>query len=251
MISSIKKEGYLESGSTAPKNLKANRKGGTLPVPLTSFLKTGGHLGRPQIHRSQRTLSIGQKNGFWVYDGEVIKQSLQVAYVYLKYFMDRKEPILIINQEDSLKECVKFFCEKGGFYHMQEKWMGGLLTNWGQAKKQRKHFLKVQESYGELLEKTKDRPYLKVMHRFQGVEEMPNRPSLCIILDVQDSEYAFKEALKLKIPVMAFVNTDDDLEGVSLPIFGANKSLTWVRWVFNLFLYWYDKEENKGWASGK
>ena len=74
---------------------------------------------------------------------------------------------------------------------------------------------------------------------------MPGRPSLCIILDIQDSEYAFKEALKLKIPVMAFVNTDDDLNGVSLPIFGANKSLKWVRWVFNLFLYWYDKDEKK------
>ena len=116
-------------------------------------------------------------------------------------------------------------------------------------RKQRTHFLKVQETHGELLEKNKDRPYLKVKNRFKGLEGMPGRPSLCIILDIQDSEYAFKEALKLKIPVMAFVNTDDDLNGVSLPIFGANKSLKWVRWVFNLFLYWYDKDEKKGWVK--
>nr|YP_009646610.1 ribosomal protein S2 [Chloropicon primus]QBX98471.1 ribosomal protein S2 [Chloropicon primus] len=216
---------------------------------LTSILKVGGHLGRPEVHRSQKSLCIGQKNGFWIYDGEVMKQSLQVSYLYLKYFMDRKEPILVINQEDSLKKGVRVFCNKLGFYHMQEKWMGGLLTNWGQAKKQRKNFLKVRKTHGEILEKNKDRLYLKVKDRFEGLEDMPRRPSLCIILDIQDSEYAFKEALKLKIPVMAFVNTDDSLEGISFPIFGANKSLRWVRWVFNLFLYWYSKEEGKGWEK--
>lgn len=239
MNSSIKKDSY----SKKPKSISNKN------LSLTSVLETGGHLGRPQVHRSQRTLCIGQKNGFWVYDGEIIKQSLQVSYLYLKYFMGKQGPILVINQEDSLKEGVKVFCEKLGFYHMQEKWMGGLLTNWGQAKKQRTHFLKVQETHGELLEKNKDRSYLKVKNRFKGLEGMPGRPSLCIILDIQDSEYAFKEALKLKIPVMAFMNTDDDLNGVSLPIFGANKSLKWVRWVFNLFLYWYDKDEKKGWVK--
>ena len=60
--------------------------------------------------------------------------------------------------------------------------------------------------------------------------------------------WPFQEALKLKIPVMAFVNTDDDLDGVSIPIFGSNKSLPWIRWVFNLFLYWYSKDENKNWG---
>ena len=261
MISSTKKGGYskkpksllnLSDRKTKREKFQVSSRIDSLDrlrgLSMTSFLKMGGHLGRPRIHRSQRSLCIGQKNGIWIYDGEVIKNSLRVGYVYLKYFMDTKKSILIINQEESLKEGVKFFCEKMGFYHMQEKWMGGLLTNWGQAKKQRKHFLKVKETYEEILEKTKDRHYLKVKHRFQGVEEMENLPGLCIILDLQDSEYAFKEALKLKIPVMAFVNTDDDLDGVSIPIFGSNKSLPWIRWVFNLFLYWYSKDENKNWG---
>ena len=211
-------------------------------LSLASILKTRGHLGGPHVHRSQRRLCIGQKNGFWIYDGEVLKQSVQVSFFYLKHFIDRKAPILVINKEDSLKEVVKVFCGVLGLYHMQEKWMGGLLTNWGQAEKQRTHFLKVQDSHGKFFEKTKDRAYLKVKNRFKGLERMPGRPALCIIMDLQESEFAFKEALKLKIPVMAFVNTDDNLDGVNFPIFGSNKSLPWIRWVFNAFLYWYGGE---------
>ncbi len=45
---------------------------------------------------------------------------------------------------------------------------------------------------------------------------------------------------------MAFVNTDDNLEGVDFPIFGANKSLLWVRWVFNFFLYCDSMESGAG-----
>ena len=97
MNSSIKKDSY----SKKPKSISNKN------LSLTSVLETGGHLGRPQVHRSQRTLCIGQKNGFWVYDGEIIKQSLQVSYLYLKYFMGKQGPILVINQEDSLKEGVK------------------------------------------------------------------------------------------------------------------------------------------------
>jgi ribosomal protein S2 len=68
---------------------------------------------------------------------------------------------------------------------------------------------------------------------------------LCIILDIQENEYALKEALKLRIPVMAFVNTNDDIRGVSFPIFGANKSLLWVRWVFEVLLRWDEKNKSK------
>ena len=211
-----------------------------------SFLKAGGHLGNPELHPSQKPLCLGKKNGLWVYDGDFLHRSLRVAYVYLRFFMSKKEPILIISQEDSLKKAISFFCSKMGFFHMQEKWMGGLLTNWSQVKKQRKNYLSVQEVYGEALEKNKDRAYLKVKARFTGIENMPKRPCLCIIMDIQENEYAFKEALKLKIPVMAFLNTDDDLKGVSFPIFGANKSLPWVRCVFELFLQWHDLDKKKG-----
>ena len=215
----------------------------------TKILEVRGHLGNPSLHRSQKSLSIGQKNGLWIYDGSVLRKSLIAAYTFLKYFKLQGGNVLVVNKEDSLKSAVKFFCNKTGFFHMQEKWMGGLLTNWTQADKQKTHFLKVQETHGNLLDQTGDRLYLKVKSRFKGIENMHKRPSLCIILDIQENNYALKEALKLRIPVMAFVNTDDDLEGVDFPIFGANKSLLWVRWVFNFFLYCDSLEEGVGLKS--
>ena len=216
-----------------------------LRISPLSFLKVGGHIGNPDLHWSQKSLCLGRKHGLWIYDGDLMKRSLRIAYTYLQYFISKNEPILVVSQEDSLSKAVKFFCDKMGFFHMQEKWMGGLLTNWSQVKKQRKHFLKVKESHGNLLEKRKDRPYLKVKSRFSGIEEMPKRPCLCIILDIQENEYALKEALKLRIPVMAFINTNDDIRGVSFPIFGANKSLLWVKWVFEVFLRWDEKNKSK------
>ncbi len=127
MISSTKKGGYskksktllnLSDRKTKREKFQVSSRIDSLDrlrgLSMTPFLKMGGHLGRPRIHRSQRSLCIGQKNGIWIYDGEVIKNSLRVGYVYLKYFMDTKKPILVINQEESLKEGVKFFCEKMG-----------------------------------------------------------------------------------------------------------------------------------------
>ena len=234
-------------------NEKFKESKGLLPLrslSVSSFLKVGGHLGNQDLHRSQKLLSIGRKNGIWIYDGELMKRSLRVAFVYLNYFKERKGGVLVINKEEYLKKAVSVFCDKMGFYHMQEKWMGGLLTNWSESKKQKDHFLKVQKSHGKELEKKGDRLYNKIKTRYTGIEKMSKLPSLCVILDIEENRDAFKEAQRLRIPVVAFLNTDHDLSGVDVPIFGANKSLSWIRWVFNLFLVW-DFESSKITNSSK
>lgn len=222
-------------------------------------LKTGIHLGHKSIRLSKSNFwhplmanyFLGIKNGIGVFNTQQTRKCILRAFFLITLILKKKGHILIVNTNPEFFRICKNFIL--GTTHLQKnslnkisgqaqlsystyKWVGGTLTNWKQVSKSILTFAKFSERCEKfLIQSNIDFPrYNKIKKCFQGLVTgkgylaFHEKPDLVFIMNPNENRNIIAEANRLDIPVIAFVESNTNLNGISYPIPTNNYSINFV-----------------------
>lgn len=208
---------------------------------LKEMLDAAVHFG----HKTQKwnpkmkKFIYGAKNGIHIFDLQKSKDYLDKATEYLKNISANGKKILLVSTKPQAAQLILDMAAETRMPYVIHKWIGGLLTNFSTVKQRIRYFksLMDQEKTGELEKYTKKeasqikKAVTKLEASLGGVKDLDRLPDVVFVADVVRDKIVVKEANKLKIPVVAIVDTNADPDGVLYPIPGnddAIKSLTYL-----------------------
>lgn len=208
---------------------------------LNVMLEAAIHFG----HKTQRwnpkikRYLYGERNGIHIFDLAKTQEHLVKAEEFLKHSAASGKRILLVSTKPQAAHLIKDAAFAAKMPYVIHKWMGGLLTNFATMKKRIRYLrtLKEQEKTGEFEKYTKKeaanlkKVIIKLEDALGGVQELEHLPDVLFVADVVRDKIAVKEANKMKIPVIAIVDSNADPDGVAYPIPGnddAVKSLSYL-----------------------
>lgn len=196
---------------------------------LRQLLEAGVHFG----HQTQRwnpemaEFIHGERNGIHILDLTQTIPMLDAALMVVRDTVARGGRVLFVGTKPQAVSAVKEAAERSAQYYVNHRWLGGTLTNWATVALSITRLRKLDEHLAseptKLTKKQRlgmERDQLKLQLALGGIREMGGPPDLIFVVDVVKEGLAVAEANKLKIPVVAVVDTVSSLEGVDYPIPG-------------------------------
>jgi small subunit ribosomal protein S2 len=140
--------------------------------------------------------------------------------------------VLFVGTKRAAAEYVAESAKRCGQYHVNHRWLGGMLTNWKTITGSIKRLRQIDEMLAsdiqgltkkEVLEMTRDRD--KLERSLGGIKEMGGLPDILFIIDTNKEKLAVEEANKLGIPVVAVLDSNSDPKGITYPIPGNDDAI--------------------------
>ena len=170
---------------------------------------------------------FGEKNSIHIIDLTQTVEFLKNALVQVHKTVAGGGKILIVSTKKQASEQVSDLAKETGQFFVNYRWLGGMLTNWNTIQNSIKRLKKLDEQLSkenvgftkkEILKFTKEKEKLK--RSLGGISEMKKTPDLIFIIDTNIESLAVAEAKKLKIPIIAVLDTNSDPTGIEFPIPG-------------------------------
>lgn len=210
-------------------------------VTMKELLEAGVHFGH-QVRRwnpKMKEYIFGERNGIYIIDLQKTQKLFRDALNYVQTSIaDRpNQTVLFVGTKRQAQEAIKEEAERAGQFYINNRWLGGLLTNFqtvqNSIKKMRDIEAMKEDGRFDLLTKKerleKDREYEGLMKNLGGIKEMKRLPDMLFIIDVRKEEIAVAEANRLGIPVVAVVDTNCSPEGIDAVIPGNDDALRAIR----------------------
>lgn len=189
-------------------------------VTMKQLLEAGVHFGH-QTRRwdpKMKPYIFTQRNGIYIINLQKTIKMLDDAYNYVKAVAQNDGVFLFVGTKKQAQEAIKEEATRAGQYYVNQRWLGGTLTNWTtiQSRVKRLKQLKAMSEDGtfDLLPKKEVALLTKEMDKLQrflgGIEDMPRIPDVMFVVDPKKEKIAVHEANKLGIPVVAMVDTNTD-----------------------------------------
>ncbi|MCX6736889.1 MAG: 30S ribosomal protein S2 [Candidatus Parcubacteria bacterium] len=180
-------------------------------------------------------------NGVEIINLEESLISLKKAGEFLSKIAAEQSQILFVATAPGAKECVKNTAEKLGYSHVVNRWLGGTLTNYKTLSQRVNHLndLRAKKDSGEWDKYTKkerigfDQEIDELDKKFDGLQKFSRLPKALIMVDPKMHEAALKEALRMNIPVVAVLDTDDDFKDIKYPIFASDSIKVAIIWIMS------------------
>lgn len=213
-------------------------------VTLKQLLEAGVHFGHQTRRWDPRMKSFifSERNGIHIIDLQITKRKIEEAYAFIKEVSSTGGNVLFVGTKRQAQGAVAEEAQKAGAYYVNERWLGGLLTNFSTIKSriEKLKALRALVESGEINKiPIKERQFYqtvlnKLERNLSGVLNMESLPQALVVVDVKKEEIAIKEANKLNIPVIALVDTNCDPSGVTIPIPGNDDAIRAIRLVLSL-----------------
>ena len=208
-------------------------------VAMKQLLEAGVHFGH-QTRRWDPKMAeyiFQARNGIHIIDLQKTSKKIDEAYEFLKTQSEEGKKVLFVGTKKQAQECIKEAAEKCGMYYVDQRWLGGMLTNFGTIKKriQRLKDIEKMEEDGtfEVLPKKEVINLKKELSKLEanlgGIKEMEEIPGVLFIVDPKKEVNAIKEAQKLNIPVVGIVDTNCNPEVLDYPIPGNDDAIRSVK----------------------
>ena len=204
-------------------------------VTMRQMLEAGVHFGH-QTRRwnpKMKRFIFGERNGIYIIDLEQTLTRVETAYNFVRDLSSNGGTVLFIGTKKQAQDPVRSYAEKCGMSYVNERWLGGMLTNFETIAKR---VSKMQEyermrTSGEFDSMPKKEALLlgreleKLQKNLGGIRGMGKRPDAVFILDTKKEHIAVTEANKLGIPVIAVVDTNVDPDVIQYPIPGNDDAI--------------------------
>mgnify|MGYP001579982883 CR=1 FL=1 len=212
---------------------------------LEEMMKVGLIYGRKKSKTSPKMKAViyTYRNGVALFDLTKTLEQFEAATAFLKGVTAKGGRILIIGTQPAARDLVKTFAEDLKQLYVNERWLGGMLTNYKTIGARIEHFKKLKEDKAagrhekytkkEQLMLTRETEKLNMF--FGGVEQMVKLPDAVLIIDTTIHETALREARKMKIPVVALMNSDGDPAMATYPITANSNARPGIIWVLAKF----------------
>lgn len=204
-------------------------------VTMKELLEAGVHFGH-QTRRwnpKMKDFIFGQRNGIYIIDLQKTIKLFKEALQFLKAVAEEGKMTLFVGTKKQAQEIVKEWATKCESCYVNQRWLGGLLTNFRIVRSGIDRLVELEEmredGRWELLSKKEqsklDKVYKKLAKNLGGLKNLTELPAALFIIDASKEAIAIAEAKKLKIPIVAVVDTNGDPEGVDYPIPGNDDAV--------------------------
>ena len=214
-------------------------------ITIEQLLEAGVHLGHKTLrwNPKMRKYIFGKRDSIHIID---LTQTLELTNVALeKVYSTIVEggKILFISTKKQASEAIAELAKNTDQYFVNYRWLGGMLTNWGTISNSIKKLKKINtdlssENRGftkkELLKMSSQRD--KLQRSLGGIAEMKKIPDLVFIIDTNYESLAIKESIKLRIPIVAILDSNSNPEGIEFPIPGNDDARRSIDLYCNLLL---------------
>ena len=204
-------------------------------VAMKQLLEAGVHFGH-QTRRWDPKMAeyiFQARNGIHIIDLQKTSKKLDEAYAFIKEQAEEGKTVLFVGTKKQAQECMKDAAIKCGMYYVDQRWLGGMLTNF-ETIRTRVQRLKDLETMAEdgtfdVLPKKEVILLKKEMEKLErnlgGIKEMDKLPGVIFLVDPKKERIAVLEAKKLGIPVVGLVDTNCNPEEVDYPIPGNDDAI--------------------------
>ena len=204
-------------------------------ISMRQMLEAGVHFGH-QTHRwnpRMKRFIFGERNGIYIIDLEQTLDRVDASYKFVRDMVANGGSILFIGTKKQAQDPIKFFADKCGMPYINERWLGGMLTNFDTISKrvQKMQDYERMRDTGEfeLMPKKEalliSRELEKLQKNLSGIRNMARRPTAVFIIDTVKESIAVTEANKLGIPVIAVVDTNVNPDLITYPIPGNDDAI--------------------------
>ena len=208
-------------------------------ISMKQLLEAGVHFGH-QTRRWNPKMAqyiFTERNGIYIIDLQKTVKKAEEAYKAMKEIAETGKPVLFVGTKKQAQEAIKEEAERCGMFYVNERWLGGMLTNHKtiQTRINKLRELERIENEGEFevlpkkeviklrAEKEKLEKYLN------GMKDMPELPGAMFVVDPRKENIAIQEAHRLGIPVFGIVDTNCDPEELDYAIPGNDDAIRAVK----------------------
>jgi small subunit ribosomal protein S2 len=212
-------------------------------IGVKELLEAGVHFGH-QTRRwnpKMKPFIFDARNGIHIIDLSKSANQLNAACEFLAGIVRKGGQILFVGTKKQAQETIKDAAKTCGQLYATERWLGGTLTNFGTVKKSiaRMKQIEKMETDGSINDYVKQeqsmirREHARQFKYFDGIRGMEKYPAAMFVVDVKREHNAVAEARRLKIPVVAIVDTNCDPDLVDYPIAGNDDAIRSVRLILS------------------
>ena len=208
-------------------------------ISMKQLLEAGVHFGH-QTRRWNPKMSrfiFTERNGIYIIDLQKTVKKVEEAYKFVKEVAETGKPILFVGTKKQAQEAIKEEAERCGMYFVNERWLGGMLTNHQtiqtRIKKLRELEKMEEEGVFNVLPKKEviklNAEKEKLEKYLGGIKDMPELPGAIFVVDPRKENIAIQEAHRLGIPVIGIVDTNCDPDELDFPIPGNDDAIRAVK----------------------
>jgi len=202
---------------------------------MKNLLESGVHFGH-QVKRwdpRMKKYIFAERNGIHIIDLQKTIQSIKDAYEAVRKTVAAGKTVLFVGTKKQAQQAVQKEAERCGMFYVNNRWLGGMLTNFVTIKKSLLRLKKLEKmevdgTFENLTKKEisglgKER--IKLQKNLGGIKEMKDLPGILFVIDTRKEAIAVAEAQRQGIPIVAVVDTNCNPEGINYPIPGNDDAI--------------------------
>ncbi|MCB1308115.1 MAG: 30S ribosomal protein S2 [Leptospiraceae bacterium] len=206
-------------------------------ISMKNLLEAGVHFGH-QTRRWNPKMApyiFTARNGIHIIDLQKTVQMAKVAYETLREFTHRGEKVLFVGTKKQARSAIEREASRCGMFYINNRWPGGLLTNWTTVKKSinRMKRLEAMEESGSFDEEARtkkealelQRELDKLRKNLAGIRDMQSIPEILFVIDPSKESGAIQEARKLGLKIFAVVDSNCNPDSIDYPIPGNDDAI--------------------------
>lgn len=208
-------------------------------ITMKELLEAGVHFGHQtkRWNPKMKKFLFGERNGIYIIDLIKTQKFFHIAYKFVRDTVAEGRSILFVGTKRQAQEIVQEEATRSQMFYVNQRWLGGMLTNFQTIKKNIKRLKKLETgetdgSFDRLTKKEvgglkKDR--IKLNKFLSGIKNMSDLPGAVFIVDTKKEHIAVREARRLKIPIIAILDSNCDPDDADVIIPGNDDALRGIR----------------------
>jgi len=209
-------------------------------VSMKQLLEAGVHFGHQtsRWNPKMKPYIFGARNGIYIIDLQKTVKMFEGAYAFVRELVSRGGMVLFVGTKKQAQDAIREEAERSGMFYVNTRWLGGTLTNFQTIKQSIDRLKKCEETLEdpvmadaltkkEMLYVARERD--KLLQSLGGIKAMRKLPDALFVIDPKKEEIAVKEANKLRIPVVAVVDTNCDPDVIDYKIPGNDDAIRAIR----------------------
>jgi len=208
-------------------------------ITMKELLEAGVHFGHQtkRWNPKMKEYIFGERNGIYIIDLQKTLKMFKEASKFVQDLAAEGKTVLFVGTKRQAQDAIAEEAKRCGMFYVNQRWLGGLLTNWVTVQKSVKRLKELDEMATdgryellpkkEVIKLERERKHLEA--NLAGIKSMSRLPDAIFVIDSNKEQIAVREARKLGIPVVAVVDTNCDPSEVDYVIPGNDDALRAIR----------------------
>jgi len=208
-------------------------------ISMKLLLEAGVHFGHQtrKWNPKMKPYIFGARNGIYIIDLQNTAELLKQAYNFIVRTVSEGGTVLFVGTKKQAQDSIVEEAERCGMFHVCNRWLGGTLTNFQTIRKSIERLKELEDmkrdgSFGRYTKKEvmkMEKELAKLERSLGGIKDMDELPSALFVVDTKKERIAVNEGKKLRIPLVAVVDSNGDPEDIDYVIPGNDDAIRSIR----------------------